>query len=167
MQDNSAPDRINAVKREFEGVANQFQNHDQIQLMLKYDESLSHAIFAASNMFIIPSIFKPRGLTQRSHTTGPPPSMEFRKQRVRTEIVLSIQHHHRGFITTIAGQLGHTFWSSNLRGSRSSENQRESDLGRRPRVPPPSSASHHRQPSSPLHTSIFWRLSWVETEMRV
>ncbi|XP_054777197.1 probable starch synthase 4, chloroplastic/amyloplastic isoform X2 [Prosopis cineraria] len=52
------------IQREFEGIANQFRNHDQIQLILKYDESLSHAIYAASDMFIIPSIFEPCGLTQ-------------------------------------------------------------------------------------------------------
>lgn len=52
------------IQREFEGIANQFQNHDHIRLLLKYDESLSHAIYAASDMFIIPSIFEPCGLTQ-------------------------------------------------------------------------------------------------------
>ncbi|KAF8031082.1 hypothetical protein BT93_D0310 [Corymbia citriodora subsp. variegata] len=52
------------IQREFEGIANQFQNHDDIRLILKYDESLSHHIFAASDMLIIPSIFEPCGLTQ-------------------------------------------------------------------------------------------------------
>ncbi|KAG4178375.1 hypothetical protein ERO13_A10G038700v2 [Gossypium hirsutum] len=52
------------IQREFEGIANQFQNHEHIRLILKYDESLSHAIYAASDMFIIPSIFEPCGLTQ-------------------------------------------------------------------------------------------------------
>ncbi|KAF7840433.1 putative starch synthase 4, chloroplastic/amyloplastic isoform X1 [Senna tora] len=52
------------IQREFEGIANQFQSHDHIRLILKYDESLSHAIYAASDMFIIPSIFEPCGLTQ-------------------------------------------------------------------------------------------------------
>ncbi|CAM8915371.1 unnamed protein product [Rhodiola kirilowii] len=52
------------IQREFEGIANNFQNHDRIRLILKYDESLSHSIFAASDMFIIPSIFEPCGLTQ-------------------------------------------------------------------------------------------------------
>lgn len=52
------------IQREFEGIANQFQNHDHIRLLLKYDESLSHTIYAASDMFIIPSIFEPCGLTQ-------------------------------------------------------------------------------------------------------
>ncbi|KAK8303341.1 hypothetical protein V6Z11_D04G144600 [Gossypium hirsutum] len=55
------------IQREFEGIANQFQNHEHIRLILKYDESLSHAIYAASDMFIIPSIFEPCGLTQVSH----------------------------------------------------------------------------------------------------
>ncbi|XP_061341204.1 probable starch synthase 4, chloroplastic/amyloplastic isoform X2 [Gastrolobium bilobum] len=52
------------IQREFEGIANHFQNHDHIRLILKYDESLSHTIYAASDMFIIPSIFEPCGLTQ-------------------------------------------------------------------------------------------------------
>nr|KJB63234.1 hypothetical protein B456_010G1353001 [Gossypium raimondii] len=52
------------IQREFEGIANQFQNHEHIRLILKYDESLSHAIYAASDMFIFPSIFEPCGLTQ-------------------------------------------------------------------------------------------------------
>ncbi|KAG4398644.1 hypothetical protein GLYMA_08G082600v4 [Glycine max] len=52
------------IQKEFEGIANHFQNHDHIRLILKYDESLSHAIYAASDMFIIPSIFEPCGLTQ-------------------------------------------------------------------------------------------------------
>lgn len=52
------------IQREFEGIANHFQNHDHIRLILKYDESLSHSIYAASDIFIIPSIFEPCGLTQ-------------------------------------------------------------------------------------------------------
>lgn len=52
------------IHREFEDIANKFQNHDHIRLILKYDEALSHSIYAASDMFIIPSIFEPCGLTQ-------------------------------------------------------------------------------------------------------
>ncbi|MED6192878.1 putative starch synthase 4, chloroplastic/amyloplastic [Stylosanthes scabra] len=55
---------VSQIQREFEGIADQFQNHDHARLILKYDESLSHAIYAASDMFIIPSIFEPCGLTQ-------------------------------------------------------------------------------------------------------
>ena len=53
-----------AVQREFEGIAKHFQNHPHVQLLLKYDEALSHLIYAASDMFIVPSIFEPCGLTQ-------------------------------------------------------------------------------------------------------
>lgn len=52
------------IQREFEGIANHFVSHHHIRLILKYDESLSHSIFAASDIFIIPSIFEPCGLTQ-------------------------------------------------------------------------------------------------------
>lgn len=52
------------IQREFEGIANNFQSHDQVRLVLAYDESLSHWIYAGSDMLIIPSIFEPCGLTQ-------------------------------------------------------------------------------------------------------
>ncbi|CAN1829594.1 Probable starch synthase 4, chloroplastic/amyloplastic [Linum perenne] len=42
----------------------QFRNDENARLILKYDEALSHSIYAASDMFIIPSIFEPCGLTQ-------------------------------------------------------------------------------------------------------
>ncbi|KAL6546414.1 putative starch synthase 4, chloroplastic/amyloplastic [Orobanche minor] len=49
---------------EFEDISNRFKTHEHARLILKYDESLSHLIYAASDMFIIPSIFEPCGLTQ-------------------------------------------------------------------------------------------------------
>ncbi|XXG61672.1 hypothetical protein AAC387_Pa05g0220 [Persea americana] len=52
------------IQREFEGIANHFENNPHVRLILKYDEALSHSIYAASDMFIIPSIFEPCGLTQ-------------------------------------------------------------------------------------------------------
>ncbi|XP_023759665.1 probable starch synthase 4, chloroplastic/amyloplastic isoform X3 [Lactuca sativa] len=52
------------IHREFEEIAKKFQTHEHIRLILKYDEALSHSIYAASDMFIIPSIFEPCGLTQ-------------------------------------------------------------------------------------------------------
>ncbi|CAN6689544.1 unnamed protein product [Malus baccata var. baccata] len=55
---------VHHIQSEFEGLASHFENHDHVRLILKYDDSLSHAIFAASDMFIIPSIFEPCGLTQ-------------------------------------------------------------------------------------------------------
>lgn len=55
---------VHHIQREFEGIASQFQNDYDVRLMLKYDESLSRSIYAASDIFIIPSIFEPCGLTQ-------------------------------------------------------------------------------------------------------
>lgn len=52
------------IQREFEGIANQFCEHPSIRLILKYDEVLSHYIYGASDIFVIPSIFEPCGLTQ-------------------------------------------------------------------------------------------------------
>lgn len=52
------------IQREFEDIGNHFQNHEHARLVLKYDEALSHLIYAASDMLIIPSIFEPCGLTQ-------------------------------------------------------------------------------------------------------
>ncbi|GAB4837266.1 hypothetical protein Ancab_002168 [Ancistrocladus abbreviatus] len=55
---------VHHIQREFEGIASHFKGHEHVRLILKYDESLSHLIYAASDMFIIPSIFEPCGLTQ-------------------------------------------------------------------------------------------------------
>ncbi|KAL2930786.1 putative starch synthase 4 chloroplastic/amyloplastic, partial [Bienertia sinuspersici] len=55
---------VHHIQREFEGIASQFENHDNVRLILKYDELLSRSIYAASDIFIIPSLFEPCGLTQ-------------------------------------------------------------------------------------------------------
>lgn len=52
------------MQNEFRDIAKHFQSHPHIRLVLKYDEALSHSIYAASDMFIVPSIFEPCGLTQ-------------------------------------------------------------------------------------------------------
>ncbi|KAK4347338.1 hypothetical protein RND71_033677 [Anisodus tanguticus] len=52
------------IQREFEDIGDRFQNHEHARFVLKYDEALSHLIYAASDMLIIPSIFEPCGLTQ-------------------------------------------------------------------------------------------------------
>ncbi|KAJ8545339.1 hypothetical protein K7X08_017922 [Anisodus acutangulus] len=52
------------IQREFEEIGDRFQTHEHARFVLKYDEALSHLIYAASDMLIIPSIFEPCGLTQ-------------------------------------------------------------------------------------------------------
>lgn len=39
---------------------------DRAALFFSYDEPLSHLIYAASDMFLVPSMFEPCGLTQVS-----------------------------------------------------------------------------------------------------
>ncbi|KAF3785625.1 putative starch synthase 4 [Nymphaea thermarum] len=52
------------IQREFEDIANHFHGHQNVRLILKYDDVLAHSIYAACDMFVIPSIFEPCGLTQ-------------------------------------------------------------------------------------------------------
>ncbi len=42
----------------------QEQYHDRACLWFEYNEPLSHLIYAGSDMFLVPSIFEPCGLTQ-------------------------------------------------------------------------------------------------------
>lgn len=55
---------LSASQRDFEGIARHFERSPHVRLILKYDEALSHMIYSASDMFVIPSIFEPCGLTQ-------------------------------------------------------------------------------------------------------
>jgi ADP-glucose type glycogen/starch synthase len=52
------------IKEEFDELERQFQNHPHIRLVLRYEEELTHNIFAAADIFVIPSLFEPCGLTQ-------------------------------------------------------------------------------------------------------
>eukprot|EP00897_Mesotaenium_endlicherianum_P001937 jgi/Mesen1/1771/ME000014S01181 len=52
------------IQREFEAIAKKFERHAHIRLVLKYDEGLSHLIYAGTDLLVIPSLFEPCGLTQ-------------------------------------------------------------------------------------------------------
>jgi len=60
----SAPDP--KVQGEFNALKEQLtrQYHDRAALIFSYDEPLSHLIYAASDFFLVPSMFEPCGLTQ-------------------------------------------------------------------------------------------------------
>jgi len=60
----SAPDP--KVQGEFNALAQALkaQYHDRVALVFQYDEPLSHLIYAGSDMFLVPSMFEPCGLTQ-------------------------------------------------------------------------------------------------------
>ncbi|KXZ52403.1 hypothetical protein GPECTOR_9g447 [Gonium pectorale] len=58
----SAPDP--KVQREWEGLARELGSGGDARIVLRHDEALSHRIFAASDMLLVPSMFEPCGLTQ-------------------------------------------------------------------------------------------------------
>jgi starch synthase len=55
---------IHTVQQEFESLQEQLKNHGNAAILLDKDEALAHSIYAAADMFIIPSLFEPCGLTQ-------------------------------------------------------------------------------------------------------
>ncbi len=52
------------IKLEFERLQKEFKGNPDVALVFENDETLAHLIFAAADMFIIPSLFEPCGLTQ-------------------------------------------------------------------------------------------------------
>lgn len=55
---------IPSIAAEFHELKHKYQDHPHISLTLNNQEELAHLIFAGSDMFIVPSIFEPCGLTQ-------------------------------------------------------------------------------------------------------
>jgi len=55
---------IPAINSDFHELKHLFADHPHVNLTLHHQEELAHLIFAGSDMFIVPSIFEPCGLTQ-------------------------------------------------------------------------------------------------------
>lgn len=55
---------IPSINAEFHHLKNHYADHPHISLTLHHQEELAHLIYAGSDMFIVPSIFEPCGLTQ-------------------------------------------------------------------------------------------------------
>lgn len=55
---------IPSISDEFHHLKHHYTNHPHIHLALHHQEELAHFIYAASDMFIVPSLFEPCGLTQ-------------------------------------------------------------------------------------------------------
>jgi starch synthase len=55
---------IPAINTEFHRLKHQYNEHPHIHLSLHHQEELAHLIYAGCDMFIVPSIFEPCGLTQ-------------------------------------------------------------------------------------------------------
>lgn len=52
------------VQREFEDLANLHNQGSSIRILLVYSEELSHMLYAAADMVLVPSIYEPCGLAQ-------------------------------------------------------------------------------------------------------
>ncbi|MBS0605205.1 MAG: glycogen synthase [Verrucomicrobia bacterium] len=52
------------IHKEFEKLQADLKNNENAVVLMDKDEALAHQIFAAADMFIIPSLFEPCGLTQ-------------------------------------------------------------------------------------------------------
>lgn len=55
---------IPSIAHDFQALKQKYADHPQVYLALHHQEELAHLIFAASDMFIVPSLFEPCGLTQ-------------------------------------------------------------------------------------------------------
>jgi starch synthase len=55
---------IPTISAEFHRLKHQYTDHPHISLTLHHQEELAHLIYAGSDMFIVPSLFEPCGLTQ-------------------------------------------------------------------------------------------------------
>jgi starch synthase len=53
-----------AMKELFHGLEERFAHNQNVRIVLGYDEALAQLIYGAADMFIIPSLFEPCGLTQ-------------------------------------------------------------------------------------------------------
>lgn len=55
---------IPSISAEFHRLKQQYTDHPHIHLALHHQEELAHMIYAGCDMFIVPSLFEPCGLTQ-------------------------------------------------------------------------------------------------------
>jgi len=55
---------IPSITAEFQALKHQYGDDPSVHLALHHQEELAHLVFAASDMFIVPSLFEPCGLTQ-------------------------------------------------------------------------------------------------------
>lgn len=55
---------IPSINAEFHRLKHEYTDHPHIHLALQHQEELAHMIYAGCDMFIVPSLFEPCGLTQ-------------------------------------------------------------------------------------------------------
>ena len=55
---------IPSITEDFHNLRQEYAEHPDVHLILHHQEDLAHYIYAGSDMFIVPSLFEPCGLTQ-------------------------------------------------------------------------------------------------------
>lgn len=55
---------IPSISADFQALKHKYADHPHVYLALHHQEDLAHLIFGAADMFIVPSLFEPCGLTQ-------------------------------------------------------------------------------------------------------
>jgi len=55
---------IDSIQKDFHGLKNRMSSNPNVHMHLQHREDLVHLIFGGSDMFIVPSLFEPCGLTQ-------------------------------------------------------------------------------------------------------
>ena len=55
---------IQELHKEFEALQEELRLNENVAVLMDKDEAMAHLIFAAADMFLIPSLFEPCGLTQ-------------------------------------------------------------------------------------------------------
>lgn len=55
---------IPEIAVQFQALRSKYQDHPHVRLILHHQEELAHLIYAGSDLFIVPSLFEPCGLTQ-------------------------------------------------------------------------------------------------------
>lgn len=55
---------IPSITAEFHDLKNKYKDNPNVHLILHHQEELAHQIYAGSDIFIVPSLFEPCGLTQ-------------------------------------------------------------------------------------------------------
>lgn len=55
---------IPAINEKFQRLKQRYQDHPHVSITLHHQEQLAHTIYAGCDMFIVPSLFEPCGLTQ-------------------------------------------------------------------------------------------------------
>lgn len=55
---------IPSINADFHALKHRFGDHPNVHLILHHQEELAHWIYAAADMFVVPSIFEPCGLVQ-------------------------------------------------------------------------------------------------------